>query len=237
MRKLALLMGVLSALNEVQPFSNLVTTIRRLPSTAVGLRIFDLGMAAFVVLLAGAFLLFYFALCRDRGTLRISRPLRLFGLAAALISGSLLARELLERLGALGSHSGSAIASNVLAMLFRAVLSGLLVTLSREPREEAPEKIPVGPTLRVASGVVVTAFGLVLVFQIAGIALSPYTYSLVRTLRYQFGSTPPAFWSFLGPMLYKFTSNLCEFVVALLVFVATRSGKPLPETASVYTET
>jgi hypothetical protein len=83
--------------------------------------------------------------------------------------------------------------SAVFGILSDAAYVFMMITVYRHVNDESDAVAPVSRFLRIMSTVGVIAWGILVAFNVVRLFLTPYTYSLVRSVAPQIGRTPPAF--------------------------------------------
>jgi hypothetical protein len=148
---------------------------------------------------------FYFALYRDKGTLLLSRGLRLLALTAALLLGMSVVIDLSKWIGSLGQAGTRSIleterrlwtasdVSNVFTLLSNVACVLLMVWIYRQRRDEAAVPTPFSKLLRVMARLAVVAWGICVAISLLRLVLSPHTYATLRNEALQIGRTLPPF--------------------------------------------
>jgi hypothetical protein len=164
-------------------------------------------LGSIAVILFDAILpVFYFALHRDQGTLRLSRELRLVSLTAALMLGASAAIALPHWIASLGQGGTKTLLmpeqrlwtmsglSGALTILGNAVCMFLMITLYRWKGDQEEEKsIPSSKLLKVTTRLAVIGWGACMVLSIVRLVHSPYDYAALRDAASQNGRILPPY--------------------------------------------
>lgn len=198
-RRIALINCVLLVLSVVLPVWNVARSVATAATSVRWSIMVITGMAPFLVVMP----LFYFALYRDRGTLRVSRRMRLVASIAAAVVAAISLAQLPAWLASLGAVADQSVLtpggrswglhdlSAVSAQLATLAYILLLVTFWRGPRNEPNFEVPVSKLLRVVTVVTVVVWGAVVAVSVLRLVFTPYTYAQIQTAAAQAGRTPP----------------------------------------------
>lgn len=157
---------------------------------------------------------FFLALSINRDLPRISKPLRLMALAAALVFGILSVTALPKEVGRASARLSEL--SNLTYVL-------LLITLFRHTIQEPPPEVPVSRLLRGVTKAASLAWGVWSGFLFAALAGSPFAYMQLENLARQANLRTPG----IGEMMMRQTrlclSQACLFVAPYIVYRSLRS--------------
>ena len=202
-RRAALITCMAGVLSLLMPAWNAAQRVAALESTHP--RWWIIPVAVMGALFTAILPVFYFALYRNRGTLRFSRRLRLLALTAALALGINVALGLPGWIGSLGQVGDRSVltperelwtvayVSGFFTVLSNAACAFMMVTVYRQRRDESDSFAPVSKLLRVMTNAAVIAWGIWVAFNVVQLVLTPYTYAVLRRVSLQIGRTPPPF--------------------------------------------
>jgi hypothetical protein len=239
-RKIALVTFIASILSLLAPAWNFTQTMVGIVSrqSASGWRV--IPMALFAFLSSVIMPVFFFALYRNEGTLRIPKPVKLLSKAAALILAlfvvSALWTEFLDPgfTARGGSSDGEARTIGhivgLLSTFSNAALLLLLVAFNLHTNQESTPDVPGSRLLDQVTKVAVVFNGLVLAFLVVRCLLTPYTYSTLKDFALQNGRTLPPFSALLEEAIRTLVLQACLFTAPLVVFksqplAVTRDGE------------
>jgi hypothetical protein len=181
--------------------------------------------------------LFYFALYRNKGTLRFSRRLRLLALTAALALGINLAVRLPQWIGSLGQVEARSVltpqrepwtvreVSGALNILSNAACVLMMVTVYRQTSDEPHSFVPVSKLLRVMTKTAVIAWGIWVAFNLVRVALIPYGYAVTRNYALGIGRTPPSFRDFVAEPALALLSQAGLFAGPYIIWCGSSQPK------------
>lgn len=195
---------------------------------------------------------FYFALYRNKGTLRIPRGHRMIGAGTAIVLGIGLATRVPGWIRSLGPFwtilktadwrtGGSSVLTvvgdprtihlipTVLQIFGDVAYILLLLALSRQTTDDSSVDVPASSLLRIVTKVAFIAWGLVLIINVGRILLTPYNYFIVRDQAYQVGVTPPTLVDMMVDAIRTLLSQACLFAAPYIVYQSRREPSPEPE--------
>jgi hypothetical protein len=198
---------------------------------------------AFAYLFAAILPVFLFTLYRSSGTLHVSESIRSISIAAAIALGMTVAADTFDwirfawpyltagsRLGGVLSESQAPTAMGQISLLLNLFSSlafiPLLVAFYRQPSDQAEAEVPVSKSLRVVTTVTVIAWGLLVVFSLVRLVLTPYTYVQLRDVALHYGRTPPALIGLMTTAFRIVVSQACLFAAPFFVYRCLRRQGP-----------
>jgi hypothetical protein len=176
--------------------------------------------------------LFYFALYRDTGGLRITKGLRRLALVAVLILSVFVALGLPGWIESFARTSVLAAdrelwtirdTSFVLDVSSSLGTILLLVALSRQ-RDEDSSRHPVSRLLSIVTNVAVVTWGLWVAFQVVRLVLTPYTYTQLRDYAAQVGRTSPSLAYLIRDAARSLLTQAALFTAPLVIWRSRRSA-------------
>jgi hypothetical protein len=184
-------------------------------------------MFAPMIIFGALSLAFFFALYRDRGTLRISRNLRHMSLAAALGVTLLIAFrippwvESFQPATVLSEPRQPWTMNDTSLLLSTSSDLGLILLLIAFYRQaDSSVDRPVSRLLRVTTIVSAGFFGVTTAFSMLQLFSAPYMYPQIRSYAAQIGVTPPTISYFLNHGLIFLLGQMCALAAPLVVWSA-----------------
>ncbi len=236
LRKIALAACVSAVFSNLIPIWNAIHIMLSVGATNFPwrwLRIFVVVVTALTAMTP----VFYFALYKSKGPLRIPRRLRLLALSCAFVDGLMWAIALPEwviSLGADGGTGGAAILSSVrhpgtigqlsvvLPMFSDVTYVLLLIAIFRQQSDHLEPNAPISRLLSLATKVTLIALGLVVSALLLGLLLTPYTFYKLRNDAFQLGPIIPSFGELFIGQLRELLQQSCLFAAPYIVYRSQR---------------
>lgn len=239
-RNSALLASVAGVLGNALPAWNSSRSLLETVSRSGTAGRWFIPLVIFAYLFTAIMPVLYFALYRNKGTLRISDGLRRLCLIAALTLGTMMAmavanwtgslrpsiaamRAIDWKTGAASVLTASGDPRTIQNLSFFLNLIGqigvimLLAALFRERQEASTADIPISRLLAVLARAAAIGWGLWLAFEIVRLALTPYSYFQLQQYASQIGRTPPRLWDMMARMISEVMETACLWVVPFVI--------------------
>jgi len=241
LRKIALAACISAVFGNLIPIWHAIHTMLSIGSTNLPwrwVRIFVVVLTALTAITP----VFYFALYKNEGPLRIPRRLRLLALSCAFVDGLILAMALPKWVISLGAYWESmktldgAIGvagpigqlSLVLQMLSDVAYVFLLIAIFRQQSDHSETGAPISRLLSLVTKVTVIALGLEVSALLLGLLLTPYTFYKLRNSALQLGPIIPSFGELFIGQLRDPLQQSCLFAAPYIVYRSERAGTESP---------
>jgi hypothetical protein len=205
-----------------------------------------------VFLLIPTLPVFYFALCRNEGTLRISRGHRMIGAGAAIVLGIIVAARVPGWIGSLSpfwtslkTTSWRTGGSSVLAVVgdptaIRLIPTAmqvfgnaayilLLIALCRHTTDESSVDVPASSLLRIVTKVAFIAWGVLLIGSLGRVLMTPSAYFQMREYSYRYSSASPKLLDMMVDAIRTLLSQACLFAAPYIVYESRLEPSSEPE--------
>jgi len=227
-----------------------IWTAARTVALSAGGHWWNIALAALFNCVAVLPLLFFFALYRNEGTLRVPHRLGRWAVAGAAILAALMALLLpswfrsmivfttqLRLLNWQDPKGALALIVNapvtwievtiLTTLASNVALIVLLSVLSRQPSDEPAEEVPVSSLLRDSSRILVMAWGVWIALNLLRLGAVPFTYPTILDEAAQMGVRAPSYWDF---MWEPFRRVLEAFPLYLVPYIVLNRLRAAPQT-------
>lgn len=193
-------------------------------------------VATLVLLFTAILPVFYLALSRDEGTLRVSQRLRILALGAAIVIGIFSLIEVVQALSHRATSilydSGAPTAADKISIVV-GICSSLacmlpLIAIFRLRLDDQQPAIPISRFLRITSRVAVFGWALWCIFNIVRLGYAPFAYQQVRDYAAQYGRPAPSLWAMMSDALRTLLLAASLLTAPLIVY---RNRKAIAEPA------
>ena len=228
-------------------------------STHPFVRLMVVLVTALLLLLTAIMPVFFFAVYRNEGILRVPKRLRLVSLAAALTSGVLLMVDLPVWFRSLGRYwtamttvdwrTGATSVlifvrdprtigqlSTCLAVCANIAYVLLLVVLFRQPSEQPETDLPLSRLLMRMAKVATIAWGLVVAFCVLRLFSMPFLFIQFRDAALKIGRNPPLLSNMITEAARTLLSQACLLAVPYVVYKSQRNRIESPVNEQSATE-
>ncbi len=154
---------------------------------------------------------FYFALYRNQGTLRLPKHLRQLSLITAILFASLVTG---------GVPSTVNEVANLLSECSNLAYVWLLFAFSRQSNDESfsPGDVPVSRFLRFVTKAAVILYGIWVAFNLVRVVITPYAYSHLRIVALETGRRPPQLGRMMLEVIRTLLTQACLFIAPYVIY-------------------
>ena len=235
LRKIALAACISAVLGNLLPLWNAIHIMLSLGATDFPWRLLRISVVVLTALTAIT-PVFYFALYKNAGPLRIPRRLRLLALSCAFVDGLILATGLPKWVLSLVPYGQSmktldgGIAhfvrdpkpmeqvSLALQMLAEITYVFLLIAIFRQRSDRSETNAPVSRQLSLVTKVTVITLGFVMSVLLLGLLLTPYTFYKLRNYPFPLVGMIPTFGELFIGQLKALLQEACLFAAPYIVY-------------------